>query len=299
MRNISLRKTFPEKGGKLLCLSHSCLDAPLVAVSWSVLLAQYAGGSIHWANQIALFCATWLIYLGDRLYDVRAGASIQRTSLRHQFAKRFRKVLIWCAGFAIAAGLATIPFLREIDWILCLVLALGVGLYFFAFRLVKKRRLARALPLKEICIAVCFAAGVFVASGMGLRPAPWGIIGSLACLFLANCLLISYAEKDQDREGDPAAFFAQSGTWPIKVLSIVFFACWILVIACIMGNSDIETVSKRIIGIPYGLALGCLILINAKIDRVHRYAQPLGDASLLSPLLVLIPAFLMKIAGML
>lgn len=274
--------------------SHLCLDAPLVAVSWSVLLARSAGGLVHWPNQTGLFCAVWWIYLADRLYDVRKSSGQERHSLRHRFAERHRKLLAGAIILATLGGIASAPFLKGIDWRIVAALVLGVTIYFFLFRLMKHLEILRAAPLKEISIGFCFAISVFLTAGVEITQASIGILVSLSILFLANCLLISMAEREEDAKTDPAAFFSQPGKWPERALGAVFFLCWILVIGAVMRSSSLSPEAKRVIGISYGLALGGLVVIRSKMETLMTVSQPLADAVLLSPVPVMLVAIILK-----
>ncbi|MGD0347604.1 MAG: hypothetical protein ABSA85_12650, partial [Terracidiphilus sp.] len=82
------------------------LDAPTVAIVWSLAFAW--AGHVHlplWVP-LLLALATWCVYVADRLLDARAGLRVPaRHTLRerHLFHWRYRRVLL---PMAIAAACA-------------------------------------------------------------------------------------------------------------------------------------------------------------------------------------------------
>jgi hypothetical protein len=81
----------------------SSLDAPTVAVSWTLAFAWAAHVNLPIWVPIALALAAWSVYIGDRLLDAR----IARTPLRarHRFHWKHRRIFL---PVAIAAGLGAI-----------------------------------------------------------------------------------------------------------------------------------------------------------------------------------------------
>jgi hypothetical protein len=81
----------------------SSLDAPTVAVVWTLAFAWMAHATLPIWVPIALALAAWSVYIGDRLLDAR----IARTPLRarHRFHWKHRRIFL---PLAIAAGLGAI-----------------------------------------------------------------------------------------------------------------------------------------------------------------------------------------------
>ena len=82
------------------------LDAPTVAVVWTLAFASAAGVSLPPWIPILLGLATWAVYIADRLLDARSAlrsAQHSRLRSRHLFHWRHRCVLV---PIAIAAGVS-------------------------------------------------------------------------------------------------------------------------------------------------------------------------------------------------
>ncbi len=91
-----------------LALWHlASLDAPTVAVVWSLAFAWAAGISLPRWVPLLLALATWSVYIGDRLLDVRAGLrspALRILRERHYFHWRFRRILLPLAVAAASAA---------------------------------------------------------------------------------------------------------------------------------------------------------------------------------------------------
>ena len=100
------------------------LDAPTVAVVWALALAWAAGVRLPLSAALALGLATWVLYVGDRLLDARAGMTsggTERLRERHLFHWRHRRALSLvaaaaaCAAAALAlAGISSGALLRDL-----------------------------------------------------------------------------------------------------------------------------------------------------------------------------------------
>jgi hypothetical protein len=140
------------------------LDAPTVAVVWSVAFASIAKVHLPVWVPILLALATWSIYIGDRLLDARTAlrkGSLHALRERHFFHWRHRRLLVPSAVVAalLAAGIifTCMPVIaRERNS----VLAFAALAYFSGVHLPHHRsqRLA-ALLSKELLVGVLFTAG--------------------------------------------------------------------------------------------------------------------------------------------
>ncbi|RYD60233.1 MAG: hypothetical protein EOP83_19870 [Verrucomicrobiaceae bacterium] len=82
------------------------MDAPIVAVVWLAMFARVWLGYLEWQSYLALGLAVWVIYVVDRLLDVKLlHADDPRLGPRHAFVKRHQKKLGW---LALAAGLGCV-----------------------------------------------------------------------------------------------------------------------------------------------------------------------------------------------
>jgi hypothetical protein len=139
------------------------LDAPTVAVVWSLSFARSAG--VHFPSWVPLLVGlgTWCAYVGDRILD--AGSALKTGKLeslreRHFFHWRHRRVLLpvaACAALASAAiVLAQMPtVIRARDS----VLALAALAYFSIVHVPRLRPRWFKLHSKEVLVGTLFTAG--------------------------------------------------------------------------------------------------------------------------------------------
>lgn len=167
------------------------IDAALIAVIWQSIFAQSIHFTLSIPAQIVLGLSVWLTYMADRLFDVQQRKPEQLLSHRHRFAARHRIVLwrIWSAALIANIALAFTMLERE---------QLIHGFYLLTACLsytVLNQKLSKRFFPKEVCVAMIFAGGVLVflpAAGL------WTAGGSLALLFLMNCLMIGRKESTVD-----------------------------------------------------------------------------------------------------
>lgn len=259
--------------------SRFCLDAPLVAAGWALLLSRACQPAEPGAlRAVALFFIVWAVYLADRLLDGASPEAGPRSD-RHRFSAAHRRTLgillsaaiVGCFGTGLIV--VTKPLLLAAGWI-----AVGTGAYFLLFRLFARTTTTRLpLPGKEIVIAFCFTAGVTLGSGFEMaRSIDRFLFFSLAALFLANCLLISLAESEVDRTHDPAAWFARCGRkshWLIP-------ACFAVSTALILAGATTGAFTRSV-PISVGLSNALLTLLYLKRDSLEQNMQPLADGTLL------------------
>jgi hypothetical protein len=193
------------------------LDAPSIAVVWSLCFSSAAG--IHLPGWVPLLLAlgTWSVYVADRLLDARRAFTSDRTRHlreRHFFHWHHRRLLIPMAA-SVALAAATIIFsempaaLREHNS----VLALAALVYFSGVHLPRARRRIPSplrsirlrlapFPSKEFLVGVLFTAGcaaptltrlhgAFTASLVALLF----LVAYFACLAWLNCAAIDCWES--------------------------------------------------------------------------------------------------------
>jgi hypothetical protein len=96
---------------RVLHLWHlASLDAPTVAVVWTMGFADVAGVQLKLWVLLLIACGTWTVYVGDRLLDARRAISSGKLGTlreRHFFHWRHRRLLIpgACVTATIAAAL--------------------------------------------------------------------------------------------------------------------------------------------------------------------------------------------------
>ena len=138
------------------------LDAPTVAVVWSLSFAWVVGVHLPKWVPVLLAIGTWVVYVGDRLLDARAAfrsGNLGALRERHFFHWRHRRVLapFACCAAVTAAGivLSLMPSAsRERNS----VLAFAALAYFSGVHVPRVRPKTLA-PSKELIVGVLFTAG--------------------------------------------------------------------------------------------------------------------------------------------
>ena len=185
------------------------LDAPTVAVVWTLGFAWAAGVRLPVWVPVLLGLTAWAVYIGDRLLDARAGirrGAAELLAERHWFHYRHRWVM-GTLGVAAACAAAGIVFTlmpvaaRERDS----VLGLAALAYFTRVHSPRKMRPAGAgrifgLVKKEFLVGVLFTAACLMpafsrAGGMGLAAV--GVV--FALLAWLNCFAIDRWESGAGR----------------------------------------------------------------------------------------------------
>jgi hypothetical protein len=140
------------------------LDAPTVAVIWSLAFAQAASIRLPSWVPTLLALGTWAVYVGDRLLDalaaIRSG-DLSQLRERHYFHWHRRRALIPLAVSAAVIAAIIIfavmpPQLRERDS----ALAVAALAYFSTVHLPHGQTIRRFRPVsKELLVGVLFTAG--------------------------------------------------------------------------------------------------------------------------------------------
>ncbi|MBS1826841.1 MAG: hypothetical protein JST93_16105 [Acidobacteria bacterium] len=132
------------------------LDAPLVALTWQAFLALAIAVPLRPIGRITLGLTVWIIYLADRLLDVR-GAPTTRETERHRFHRRHNRLLWALLILALCADLAAVFF-----WLRPAVFRTGLlpfGAVILYMGIVHRQRIP--IP-KELAVALLFTAGTFL-----------------------------------------------------------------------------------------------------------------------------------------
>ncbi|MGD0829611.1 MAG: hypothetical protein ABR907_01625 [Terracidiphilus sp.] len=282
--NLTLRFEAPV----LLRLWHlTSLDAPTVAVVWTLGFAWAAGVRLPAWVPILVALATWAVYIGDRLLDVRTArrtGKMQQLRARHFFHHRHRAALgaaalgAACAAAAIILRLMPVE-ARERNS----VLALAAMTYFsgvhFSREVPQLPSLLRSpIRIKEFIVGLLFTAGCVLpifgraSSRFGLGYLPmWAAATYFAALAALNCCAIERWER-------PGPAVRISGTAGALALAGLPLAALLLPFQ-----------SRVAILIALGAASAVLL---ALLDRMRGRLTPLtlraaADLVLLTPLLIL------------
>ena len=259
----------------------SSLDAPTVAVVWSLGFAWAAGIRLPLWVPVLLALVAWAVYVGDRLLDARAGlrsAAPHRLRERHLFHWRHRRTLVPLAAASACAAawivLALMPAgVRERDSLL----AAAALAYFTRVHSSRSRPLFRSpLLTKELLVGLLFTAGCILPAWYRTHAA-WPLAAPavyFALLAWLNCHSIDRWES-RARRKHTAQILA-----PAPLLALA----GLLLFTCLLA------VQPRSAALVAAGAASALLL--ALLDRQRNRLTPVAlraaaDLALLTPLLLI------------
>jgi hypothetical protein len=267
------------------------LDAPSVALVWSLAFAWVARVRLPLWVPALLPLAVWAVYVGDRLLDAHAGlrsATLHRLRDRHLFHWRHRRVLLPLA-IAAAAAAAWIIFdlmpasARERNSVLA-----AASLAYFA-RVHSGRKLSPFMspflsPLfsKELLVALLFTAGCALPAWSRALSAPTFLspllipVTYFALLAWLNCHAIDRWEKRQG-EGRPASTGLPS-IFPLASL----IALLGLLLTVFLSGATPRSAALLAAGAAAALLLALLDRLRNRVNPVTLRAA--ADLALLTPL---------------
>lgn len=252
------------------------LDAPTVAVVWTLAFAWAAGVHLDCWVLVLLASGTWTVYVGDRLLDahraIRVG-NLDALRERHYFHWRHRRLLIpiACATAAVAVDLVAqrMPAaVRSRDS----VLATAALMYFSGVH--SKARLPRwmrRLVSKELLVGLLFTAGCAAPTLSRLHSVRWPFFACLlffVVLAWANCAAIERWESSMNQ-------------------ATVFLHTFVLGIAGLAASGAFLFMDSRSSALACSAAVSALLL--SLLDRNRTLVSPLtlrtlADLVLMAPL---------------
>jgi hypothetical protein len=261
------------------------LDAPSVALTWSLSFAWTARVRLPLWVPALLMLAVWAVYVADRLLDARnglRGSNLQSLRERHLFHWRHRRVFLPLAVVAaVAAAFLVIALMptgaRERDSVLA-----AASLVYFT-RVHAGRGLRPTFP-KELLVGLLFTAGcVIPAWSRSASPGATLLTPAVFFAILAwlNCHAIDRWEA------------AANNTAPQR---IAFTAC-IVAVAGLLAAALLLHVQPRSAALLAAGAMAALLLalLDALRDRLAPVAlRAAADLALLTPLLLVPAARLMQ-----
>lgn len=263
------------------------IDAPTVAVLWAWSFARAAQLRIPFISIAVLGVGTWLIYVADRLLDVRSPAHPALRE-RHFFHARHSRVLL-CASpvaGALLLGLIVImpPAARRDDAIL-----FAISMVYFASVHLPVVRLRRWFP-REVAVGILFALAAAVPAWSESASAH-ARLGWLILLFAGLCTLNCVAIETWEH----AALSLPSVTVPAIAVCVAITAVALVLVRGAAPPS------------PFGLCVASFLsaVTLLALDHLYRSTSPQGtdptnrarfllalrvaaDAALLTPIFLVI-----------
>jgi hypothetical protein len=258
------------------------LDAPLIAVSWQLLLARALHLSVNPLEPLVLGLSVWFVYLADHLLDaLRPPAAAWEPARKAFYRHHFHGASVAAAALAVAILLLAYRALRPGTFYAGVALSAAVLLYFALVHLAPGRRRTR-WP-RELVVALLFTLGTILAiwtrsqrSGLLAFPALL-----LALLVWVNCCAIETWEWQ--RSGRlPASAPHASTQWAsrhLRSLSLVIMALALL--ASLFQSPPAFSAATLLSGFAF-------YLLALWQPRLHMNLLPVAaDLALYTPLLFL------------
>jgi hypothetical protein len=265
------------------------LDAPTVALAWSLAFAWVARVRLPLWVPALLALAVWSIYIADRLLDARTALRNQthhRLRDRHHFHWRNRRILLpLAAASAAAAACIIFAFMPVVARERNSVLAAASLVYFT--RVHTGRRHSTFLS-KELLVALLFTAGcalpAFSRATFDARNQLWPLL--IPTIFFAllawlNCHAIDRWEA-----------FTTTRSRQTVLPSAILLALAGLLLASLLSSANPRSAALLATGASAALLLA---LLNKLRDRLTPVAlRTAADLVLLTPILLIPFAPLLK-----
>ncbi len=264
------------------------LDAPVVAVVWLAMFARtWRVDFLQWESYLALGLAVWVIYVVDRLLDVKVlHAEDPRLGERHGFVKRHQKKLCWLAlaavlgcvfmaFFVLPSRLIGLP--AEIGYLLP---AAVMTFVFFSMNLASAGN--PEIPhLRNLLAGATFSYGTAMLAHLNIgTESIFHLLTSremlsFGLLCAANISAIHFWEHSrQSRDEDYQAAHELALTLPLAVLGA----------ACIAFAGFDQETTRRPFYYAVLIATALLFVLNRQRERFSMDAlRVLADAALVAP----------------
>lgn len=259
------------------------LDAPTVAIVWSLAIAHSAATQLKPWFPLLLGCGTWTVYVGDRLLDARRAIKANNLGVlreRHYFHWRHRPILVPIALLTAASsigmifGLMSLAARERNSLIASAAIAYFSGVHASA---PIPRWIARIIS-KEFLVGILFAAGCSAPTMQILRFDARALPVILSVVFLCmlawlNCAAIASWENEAAVTSVPDfALLLSLAGFGLAITFASSFAVSSLLLTC-------AAISALLI-----------LVLHQRRSHVHPLTlRALADLVLLVPAVLLIP----------
>jgi hypothetical protein len=267
------------------------LDAPTVALVWSLAFASVAHVRLPPWVPVLLVLAVWSVYIADRLLDARAGlrdATLHHLRERHLFHWRHRRILMPLAlAAALTAACIVFKLMPAVARERNSVLAAASLVYFT--RVHAGRKLSPVLPKlfsKELLVGLLFAAGcalpAYSRATFDTHTRLWTLLIP-ACFFALLAWLNCHAIDRWEAACDSASHF-----------SIARLAALIALAGALLASAlEAQPRSAALL-----IAAAAAALLIALLDALRARLTPVALRAA-ADLVLLTPALLIPIAPLL
>jgi hypothetical protein len=280
--------------GRAAVLWHlTSLDAPTVAVVWTLAFAHAAHVLLPLWVPCMLALGAWAVYIGDRLLDARSAHTPLRE--RHHFHWRHRRGF---TALGVAAAVATLALIAACMPVAAMgrnaVLGGAAMVYFTGVHLrwfpdtSRDDRPGRRFPRlvsKELLVAVLFTLACVSPAWARMSTGRTTLLPAAACFVLLawlNCHAIESWECGRDADGS-----AQAGSSIFRLGSALGIGCLIAAAINYRQAGSHDT--------PVAMLIACAAVSAALLAGLDRFASRLSpltlrtaaDLVLLTPLILL------------
>jgi hypothetical protein len=287
---IAKSNKYPLTSGRLLyqVFQALSLDVVLGAIIFSTAIARYYKVQLPVTALVSMSIAVWLIYTFDHLLDARKINGIPST-FRHRFHRQYQKPLIAVGLVLLVLGSVMAFYLPAIIFYTGLLGVCCTAMYFLVLQ-------KTAFWQKEICIAVGYTWGIFVAPLSlyqgHLNVSQWLLIPQVFLVVFANLLIFSWFDVVSDkRDGHKSMVIYWGITRSEKIIQLIIGIGILLGFIIFFLNRTESTLVMQLLR----LLMFCLLLLIYKkhqLFRVNDLYRVIGDGIFYIPVLFIIYAHL-------
>ena len=252
--------------------------------SWAFWKLPDGNGQPHYLTILVLGSTTWVLYILDRLLDLRIYP--QDHTARHQFHHTHQSNLqITLLGLVVVNGVLLFFLPEAVIWY-GLILASGVGFYFWVLN--RFFRDNKAQWVKEPTTAICYTlavAGTALVSKPSINLSAWILAGIFFLIALQNLLIFSYFELMQSTDNQNIASMIGKKATKRFIHGITSVNVFVILLFFMNGTAYVNYFAG--IALLMTLCLSFLIAIPDWVLRNDRYRW-LGDGVFLLPALLLL-----------
>lgn len=252
--------------------------------SWAFWKLPNGNAQPHYLTIIVLGTTTWVLYILDRLLDLRIYP--QDHTARHQFHFTHQYNLqITLLGLIVANGILLFFLPEAVVWY-GVILASGVGFYFWILN--RFFRDNKAQWVKEPTTAICYTlavAGTALVSKPSVNLSAWILAGLFFLIALQNLLIFSYFEFIQSAGNQNIASMIGKKLTKRFIYGITSMNVFVIVLFFLNGTAYVNYFAGIMLLMTLGLSF--LIAIPDWASRDDRYRW-IGDGVFLLPALLLL-----------
>lgn len=250
--------------------------------SWAFWRLPDGNAQPHYLTIVVLGSTTWILYILDRLLDLRIYP--QDHTARHQFHFTYQYDLqITLLGLVVSNGVLLFFLPEAVIWY-GVILAAGVGFYFWVLN--RFFRDNKAQWVKEPTTAICYTlavAGTALVSKSSINLSTWILVGAFLLIALQNLLIFSYFEFKQSADNQNIVSIIGEKLSRRFIHGITSANVFVVVLFFMNGTDYVNYFAGIMLLMTLGLSF--LITIPDWALRNDRYRW-LGDGVFLLPALL-------------